>query len=244
MDYLTKDNKSQDIEGKKPSLLKDYLVPFGSLVIPVVTYLTTSTAPWWGSLAIIVYVVIVLGVVVIPAILRVGKKWVAGTSRKRYEKAYFPKIANALRRFKPMMESSRTGTIWMVWEDGARTLDMKKFVRPNRSGFSTLAKWFQYLSKTVDSAHPLAFQAVMSETSDWVQQYVSFCNDAYSQYEELLRSNELDTSKIREIKQSWNHARDEHNQAVNNWKVLCDEINTSFNNSLRCVYYETLKPLE
>jgi hypothetical protein len=181
---------------------------------------------------------------VVPAIIRGGKKWKAYSTRMRLEESYLPKITASLRRFKPMMESNRSDTISGVWDNAARTSDMQKFIRPNHSHFYTLATWLEHLSKTVDSAKSSNFKFIASETSAWVQQYVSFCRDAYSQFEELLRSNQLDEAKVREVKQSWNHVRDEHNQAISNWKALCSEINVSFGHVVCSPYYETLKTLE
>lgn len=157
---------------------------------------------------------------------------------------FLPRISASLRRFKPMMESNRADTIWAVWSNASITADMQKFIRPNHSNFNTLATWLNYLNQYIDSAKSSNFKFISSEASAWVQQYASFCREAYSQHEDLLRSNQLDEIKIREVKQSWNHARDEHNQAINNWKALCSEINSSFEQKICPDYFETLRTLE
>lgn len=236
--------KPKVVEDKKPSIFKEYIVPLGALLISAITYLAQNTSPWWGSLAIAAYVVIVIIFLVVPAINHGIKKWKAYSTRIRLEGSDLPKITAALRRFKPMMESNRSDTIWGVWDNAARTSEMQKFIRPNHSHFYTLATWLEHLSKTVDSAKSSNFKFIASESSAWVQQYVSFCRDAYSQFEELLRSNQFDESKVREVKQNWNHARDEHNQAISNWKALCSEINSSFGQGICTAYYEILKTLE
>lgn len=244
MENWTAFGKHKEVEDKKPSILKDYIVPLGALLIPAVTYLAQNTSPWWGSLAIAAYVVIVIIFLVVPAIIRVGKKWNTYSKRKRLEESYLPKILASLRRFKPMMESNRSDTIWYVWNDASMTSEMQQFIRPNHSHFYTLAAWLTHLSPTVDSAKSSNFELIASETSAWAQQYVSFCRDAYSQFEDLLRSKQLEDNKVREVKKSWNHARDEHNQAIHNWKILCSEINSSFGQSICSEYFETLKTLE
>lgn len=60
----------------------------------------------------------------------------------------------------------------------------------------------------------------------------------------LIRSGQFNESQSREAKQNWNHARDEHNQAVSNWKALCSEINSAFDQNICTSHYETLKTLE
>lgn len=236
--------KPKEVEDKKSSIFKEYIVPFGALLIPALAFLAQNTSPWWGSLAIAAYVAVVLIFLVVPAIIRGGKKWNAYSSRVRLEKNYLPRISASLRRFNPLMESSRSDTIWDVWKNASMTSEMQKIIRPSHSHFYTLVNWFDHLGKAVDSTRPSEFKSIASEASAWVQQYVSFCREAYSQFEELLRSNQLDESKVREVKRSWNHARDEHNQAINNWKALCSEINSSFEQSICNAHYETLKTLE
>lgn len=244
MENFTMVGKSKEVEDKKTSIFKEYIVPIGSLLIPSIAFLAQNTSPWWGSFAIASYVAIVIIFLVVPAIIRGGKKWKTYLKRKQFEVSYLPKISASLRMFKPMMEANRSDTIWDVWNHASWASDTKKIIRPNRAHFDTLVTWLDHLNKTVDSTKSSNFKLIASETSAWVQQYVSFCRDAYSQFEELLRSNQLDESKVREVKQGWNHARDEHNQAISNWKTLCLEINLSFDQSVCSAYYETLKTLE
>lgn len=236
--------KPKEVEDEKSSIFKDYILPIGSLLIPTITFLAQNSSPWWGSLAIASYVVIVVVFLVVPAIIRGGKKWKSHSIQKRLEESFLPKISSSLRRFKPMMESNRTDNIWAVWSNASMTSEMQKIIHPNHSHFNTLATWLVHLSQNIDLASSSNFKFIMSEASAWVQQYASFCRDAYFQYENLLRSNQLDEVKVREVKQSWNHARDEHNQAINNWKALCSEINSSFDQRICNDYYETLKTLE
>ncbi len=248
-DYSNMENwsmfgKPKEVEDKKSSVFKEYIVPLGSLLIPVITFLAQNTSPWWGSLAIAAYVAIVIIFLVVPAIIRGVKKWTTYSTRMRLEESYLPKISASLCRFKPMMESNRSDTIWGVWDNASRASEMQKFIRPNHSHYYTLAKWLEHLHKTVGSGKSKNFKLIASEASDWVQQYASFCRDAYLQFEDLLRSNQSDEFKVREIKQSWNHARDEHNQAISNWKNLCSEINSSFNQDICSAHYETSKTLE
>lgn len=244
MENFTIFGKPKEIEDKKTSIFKEYIIPIGSLLIPAIAFLAQNTSPWWGSFAIAAYVAIVIIFLVVPAIIRGGKKWKTYSKRKQFEVSYLPKISASLRMFKPMMESNRSDTIWGVWNSASRTSEMQKNIRPSHSHYYTLVTWLDYLSKTVDSTKSSNFKLIASETSAWVQQYVSFCRDAYLQFEDLLQSNQLDDSKVREVKQSWNHARGEHNQAISNWKTLCLEFNSSFDQSVCSAYYETLKTLE
>lgn len=236
--------KSIEVEAMKTSVIKDYVVPLGSLFIPTIAFLTQNTSSWWGSLAIVAYMIIVVVFLVVPAIIRLVKKWKENSERVRLEKIYLPKIVSALRRFIPMMESNRTDTIWSIWDNASKTSEMQSVIRPNHTHAFTLAAWLNHLIKNIDSAKSSNFPLFASEVSAWVQQYAAFCRDAYMQFEELIRSNQLDESKIREVKQNWNHARDQHNQAINNWMALCSEIRLSFELRECFEYYETLKPLE
>lgn len=244
MENWTFFGKREEVDDKKSSIFKDYIVPIGSLLIPAIAFLAQNTSPWWGSFAIAAYVAIVIIFLVVPAFIRVGKKWKITSMRKRLEGSYLPKISASLRRFKPMMETNRSDTIWNVWNDSLLSSEMPKFIRPNQLHFYTLAAWLNHLSQAVDTAKQSNFKLIGAETSAWVQQYVSFCRDAYSQFDEMLRSKQLDEAKVREVKKSWNHARDEHNQVINNWKVLCSEINSAFGQSICSEYFETLKTLE
>ncbi len=236
--------KSKEVENKKTSIFKEYIVPLGTLLIAILTLFAQSALPWWGSLAIAVYVGIVAVVLVVPLIARKLKNWKALLLNSRLEKRYLPEITMALHRFKPTMEANRSDTIWDVWNHASWASDTKKIIRPNRAHFDTLGTWLDHLNKTVDSTKSSNLKLIASETSAWVQQYVSFCRDAYSQFEELLRSNQLDESIAREVKQNWNHARDAHNQAISNWMALCAEIKLSLDLRECFEYYETLKTLE
>lgn len=236
--------KPKEVEGKKSSVFKDDIVPLGSLFLAILSLFSQNTPPWWVSLAIVIFVAIVFLFLVVPAVVRNWRKWQSWLMRNRLGKTYLPDLCGALRRFKHMVDSRRADTLWEVWQSAARTTDTQKYIRPNYSHFQTISTWHDHLSKSVDSAKPADFKSIATEAASWVQQYVSFCRDAYSQFESLLRDNQLDDSKLREIKQSWNHVRDEHNQAVSNWLSLCEKINESFGQVICSPYYETLRPLE
>jgi len=151
MENWTMFGKPKEVEDKKSSVFKEYIVPIGSLLIPTVAFLAQNTSPWWGSLAIATYVGIVIVFLVVPAIIRGGKKWKAYSTRMRLEESYQPKISASLRRFKPMMESNRSDTIWGVWDTTSRTSEMQKYIRPSHSHYYTLAKWLEHIHKIVDS---------------------------------------------------------------------------------------------
>ena len=244
MDNWLPFGKPKEVEDKKSSILKDYIVPLGALLIPAMTYLTEHASSWLGALAIAVYMAIVVIFLVVPAIMRVGRKWLAYSKRRQLEGNFRPKISASISRFKPMMESNRSDTIWYVWNRSSMTSEMRTFIRPSQSNYYALVAWLNCLSQTVDSGKSANFKFVASETSTWIQQYISFCRDAYSQFEDLLRNSKLDDANAREIRKDWNHARDEHNQAIISWKALCAEINASFGQSICSEHFETLKPLE
>lgn len=234
----------EDVKEKKSSIFKDYVLPIGALLIPTISFLAQNNSSWWGSLAIAAYVVIVLIFLVVPAIIQGVKKWNAYLKRRQFESNYLPKIFASLRRFQPLMEPNHSDTVWGVWDSASRTSEMQKFIRPSHSHYYTLSAWLEHLLPTISTSTSKNFKLVTSETSAWVQQYVSFCRDGYYQFEFLLQSGQFDESKVREIKQSWNNARDEHNQAITNWKTLCLEVNTSFGENIFNAHYETLKTLE
>lgn len=236
--------KPAEVKVEKSSIFKDYVLPIGALLIPAITFLAQNNSPWWGSLAIAAYVLIVLFFLVVPAVIRGVKKGIAYLRRGQLERNYLPKISESLRRFNPLLQSNHSDTVWGVWDGASRTSEMQNFIRPSHSHYHTLSKWLEHLQPTIDSSKPANFKLVASETSAWVQQYVSFCRDGYYQFESLLRSGQFDEFKVREIKQNWNHARDEHNQVITNWKTLCSEVNASFGTNICHAYYETLKPLE
>lgn len=236
--------KTQEVENKKPSIFKDYIVPLGSVLIPIITYLTQSSLPWWGSLAIAVYVAIVIVFLVVPTVVSSWKRWRAYLGHKRLEKRYIPKIIDTIGKFRPMLDSHRTGSIWYVWDDASRTSEMQEFICPNRSCYCTLVSWLEHLRQSISSKRTSDFKLIASEASGWVQQYASLCREAFSQFESLIRSGQFDESKVRQVRQNWNHVRDEHNQAINSWKDLCSEINTSFGEKVCADYYETMMPLE
>ena len=192
--------KPKETEEKKTSIFKDYIVPLGSLLIPAITYFAQNNSLWWGNLALVAYVIIVIIFLVVPAIIRVGKKWKTWSTRTRLERKYRPMISSSLGRFKPMVDSHQSDTIWGVWQNEARTADLQKYIHPSYSHFFTVSTWFVCLSKTVDSAKSSDFKSIAAEASAWVQQYASFCRDAYSQFEDLIRSNQLDESRGREVK--------------------------------------------
>jgi hypothetical protein len=244
MDSWSLFGKPKEVENKKPSVFKEDVVPIGTLFLAILSLFTQNTPPWWVSLAIVIFVVIVFLFLVIPAIARNWRKWKAYSMRVRLEKDCLPKISATLRVFKQLVEQHRADTIWGVWQNESKTIEMQKYIKPNHSHFSTLASWIEHLCKTIDTAEPSDFKSMAAETSAWIQQYVSFGRDAYSQFDALLKSNQLDAIRGREIKQSWNHARDEHNQAIHNWKALCAEIKSSFDQDVCSTYYETLKTLE
>lgn len=236
--------KTKDVEIKKSPIFKEYIVPLGTLLLAILSLFAQNVLPWWGSLAIVVYIAIVAVFLVVPVVNRSLKNWKARTTHARLEKKYYPEVIEALRRFKPLVSTERSDTIWGVWKDSGRTVETQKHIRPNHSHFQTISTWYDYLSRTAASSKPSDFNLIAVEAASWVQQYIAFCRDAYPQFESLLRDKQLDESMLRQTKQSWNHVRDEHNKAVSNWQFLCEAINASFGEKVCATNYETLKPLE
>ena len=236
--------KPKEVENKKPSIFKDDVVPLGTLFLAILSLFSQNTPPWWVSLAIVVFVCIVFLFLVVPALVRYWMKWRVWSERLSLERNFLPKINAVLCRIKPMIEINRSDSIGGVWNEAARTTEMQKYIRPNISHFYTLSTWIAHLSKTIDSAKPSDFELIAAEASSWIQQYISFCRDAYVQFEGAVQSKELEESKVREIKKNWNHARDEHNLAINNWKALCEEVNAAFGRKICADHCETLKTLE
>lgn len=236
--------KPKDVEVKKPPIFKEYIVPLGTLLLAILSLFAQNILPWWGSLAIVVYIAIVAIFLVVPVINRSLKNWKERTIQARLEKRFLPGTVEALLRFKPMVDSRRADTIWGVWQDSGRTVETQKHIRPSYSHFQTISAWHGHLSRTADSAKSTDFKFIAQETASWVQQYVSFCREAYSQFENLLRDKQQDETMLRQVKQSWNHVRDEHNRAISNWLSLSEKINTSIGEDVCSTYYETLRPLE
>jgi len=236
--------KTKDVEIKKSPIFKEYIVPLGTLLLAILSLFAKNVLPWWGSLAIVIYIAIVAVFLVVPVVNRSLKNWKARTTHARLEKKYYPEVIEALHRFKPMVDSSRSDTLWGVWKDSGRTVDTQKHIRPNYSHFEAISAWHIHLSRTADSAKSTDFQFIAAEVASWVQQYVAFCRDAYSQFESLIRDKQCDESLLRQTKQNWNHVRDEHNKAISNWLALSEKINESFGQKICPTHYETLRPLE
>jgi len=236
--------KPKDEEIKKTPIFKEYIVPLGTLLLAILSLFTQKVLPGWVSYAIVIYIAIVAAFLVVPVVTRGLRKWKAKASRTRLEKKFLPEIIEALRRFKPLVSTEHSDTIWGVWKDSGRSAETQKHIRPNHSHFQTISTWYDYLSRTAASSKPSDFNLIAVEAASWVHQYIAFCRDAYPQFESLLRDKQLDESMLRQTKQSWNHVRDEHNKAINNWQFLCETINASFGQDVCAKYYETLKPLE
>lgn len=236
--------KPNKVEEKTSSIFKDFIVPIGSLLIPILTLFAQNNLPFWVSVAIVFFVIMVFLFLGVPAIIRGAKRWAAYSRRVKLEGEYLPKITASLSRFRPLIEPNYSENIWGVWSNASQTAEMQKYIRPNHSHYYTLSAWFNHLLPTINSVKQTNFKQIASEASSWVQQYASFSRDAYSQFEELVRRGQLNDSQVREAKKNWNHSRDEHNQAVSNWKTLCSEINASFDTKICIPHYETLKTLE
>lgn len=237
--------KPKEVESKKTSIVKEYIVPLGTLLIAILTFFTQSALPVWGGWAIGAYVVIVAVFLVVPVIARNLRRLNAWVKRSRLENDYLLEIDEALRKFQPMVDSRRSDNLWGVWQNATR-IATQKHIRPNHSHYQAISTWYEHLNKTIISARHPDFKATVAESAAWVQQYVSLCRDGYTQFENLLRDkdNQVDESTLREIKQSWNHVRDDHNRVVSGWLSLCEEINSSFGQNFCSTYYETLRPLE
>ncbi|MBI5889254.1 MAG: hypothetical protein HZB47_01075 [Nitrosomonadales bacterium] len=245
MDKWLMYGQPKEVESKKTSIVKEYIVPLGTLLIAILTFFTQSALPVWGGWAIGVYVVIVAVFLVVPVIARNLRRLNAWVKRSRLEKGYLLEIVEAFRKFQPMVDTRRSDNLWGVWQNATR-IETQKHIRPNHSHFNAISTWHEHLNKTIASAKNADFQATVAESAAWVQQYISLCRDAYAQFENLLRDkdNQVNESTLREIKQSWNHVRDDHNRAVSGWLSLCEEINSSFGQNVCSTFYETLRPLE
>lgn len=247
MVYINTPIPPQDDERKKSTagvVLKEYVIPVGALLLAIVPIFTQKNLPLWAWVTLVVFVLIVAAFLVFPILIRsisYSHKWLL---QRRLERQYLPRVVSILKRVKPMLESHRGDTLWGVWENSARTIEMQKYIRPERSHFDALSTWHQNLCEIVEKTGPTKFELVTRFVGQWLQRYVSFGREAYTQFENLLRDDQIAEPKLREIKQDWNHARDDHNRLINDWKALCEEINGESEHEIFSGFYETLKPLE
>jgi len=209
-----------------------------------VTYLSQNTLHWWANLAIAIYVLMVAIFLVGPIIWRGLKYWKVTRGRARLERTFLPKLLEVVNQFRPVIESGRGDTLWGVWQNAGATAEMQKHVRPAHSHFGVIRNWYDHLCHTIQLASPEDFRRIATEAASWVQQYSSLGRDAYPQFENLLRDEKIDAWRVREIKQNWNHIRDEHNRLISNWLDLCEQVNTSFGENICSIYCEKLRPLE
>jgi len=237
----------EEEDQKKSSIrvvFKEYIVPIGTLLVAMVPLFAQNNLPWWGVLALVIYVVIVAVFLVSPVVVRGVSHWRVKSLHKKLERNFLPRVVEMFRRVKPMLDPGRGDTLWSVWYNASQTVETQKYILPARPHFDTLSTWHQNLSAMADRAGPEDFTLIAMQTGQWFQRYASFGRDAYTQFDGLVRDSQLAEPRLREIKQSWNHVRDDHNRLVNDWRSLSEEINGAFGQTICQTYFETLRPLE
>ncbi len=165
----------QDKNENNHIVIKDIVIPAGSILIAAIPVVTQSSPYWWVNLAIPTYVVVLVYFLATPPIKQYIRKRTDTKSRLELEAKYRPKLQQTLDSFAPMLEPNRIDTVWYQWNELHRE-HVSQVISPNEANCQSLKIWLKNLHSHAESRE---FQALLDEISDWIWQYIRFCDEAY-----------------------------------------------------------------
>lgn len=211
-------------EPEKKSLLTTVLIPLGSVLVAGLGLLV-QTVPWWVTAIIVFYIVVVALVGLIPASIWFYRKLRGMMVYRTVVRRYRPLVRRYVTTLMPNLEESRSDTVFNTWKSAVSLDQGPTHVRPDYSHLRTLQSWLASIDVRLISNNKRDFELLCDELAEVVLQYSRLCEQAHREIETLVITSKPEESRLRNLKQEWNNARDKHNQTVKAWEDLAKNIN-------------------
>ena len=226
-------------------LLKDFLIPFGSVLIAAIVFLTANyQLPKWAISVVVLYLIIVMVVVMINPIIRIISFFRERQRKKQTAKSFYPQLVDSGKEFVHLIDGSTNNIIYLLQEIQGWAEISNNPILIDMEHIETIRNWLQSVQKHLDLYRFKDFLHLVSELSSLINQYHRSCVQVQQRLETLVAAGKLPEQRLRYLKREWNLRRENHNLFINKWGNLTKSINESAGDRVCIDYYEPLKTLE
>ncbi len=227
--------------------LTGFLLPFGSVLIAALAFLTQDIQlPKWAISLAVLYLVVVSGTALyIPAAWFVS--WSLSKRRlARLAKTTLPKLGDAARQFQQLVAQGHSNTLLYVLQEASAWDEVRSNQPPlfDQEHVETMRSWLTLLSRRIGRSKPSEFASLCGELGELVHQYNRFCCLRHRMLQGIVAVGRLPDQRLRCLKQEWNVNREGHATFVRAWAELSHRINTVAGIQLCPDYYEPVGTLE
>ena len=234
---------SQDSPSKL--LLRDILIPLGSILIAAISLLTVNfKLPAWAIIGVVSYLIVVIVALLFnPFHGLCSFLW--KMKRERYlAKKFHSEVYDISREFNGLIED-RSDTISNLLKDINSWEELRgQLIQPDSEHISTIKSWHASIEKDLNLLGLRYFPSLVWDLGVVISQYNRFCIQMQKRLEEILRERELHEMHLRYLKHEWTLRRERHIRVISKWESLTKNINDKFRGRLCIDYYEPLKPID
>jgi len=226
-------------------LLKDILIPIGSILIAAISFLTANfELPTWAIIGVIGYlVVVIMALLFNPFHGLCSSLW--KMKRERYlTKKFHSEVYEISREFGGLIED-RSDTISNLLKEINSWEELRgQLTQPDSEHISTIKSWHASIEKHLNLLCLKYFPSLVWDLGVLISQYNRFCIQTQKRLEEILRERELHEMHLQYLKHEWTLRRERHVRVMSKWESLTKNINDKLRGRFCIDYYEPLKPID
>lgn len=241
-----RDSEHQD-RASHDGWLTKYLLPLGSVLIAVLTFLTQNVEiPRLAIVAAVAY----LGLVAAASIYRPAVRLVlvlANTLRMaRLARVRLPELDETVGQLRRLTGREHGDTVVYLIREAAQWPELKDLspLIQDQEHLETLASWLALVDSRIADAGRNEFRGLCHEVSSLVTQYHRFCLQRQRLLQEAISSGKVAEPRLRYLKQQWNVRREGHMALIRHWVSIANKVNGMAGSKLCHDYYESLGTLE
>jgi hypothetical protein len=236
-------NPEAKIPESKQELLRTIAV-LASAIVAIIAALANKEIPTWQLIALGSIVLILLGFSLWTPVVSGYRGWTAWRARNRAARAFYPDVAQMMRRLDRQLADNYTGNLVYELRNfvSVRTTSGINVVE-NLNEFSRITEWMLLFAPKAARQRAATFADVVRAMNVAVGQYWWLCNGIHNRLQGIVVQGLLDDKQLRNLRHAWNDGREGPNKFFTEWADLNERINAQLPESLGSADRSTLKSL-
>ncbi len=227
-------------------VVKDFLIPFGSILISAIALLTGyHKLSKWAITGIYLYIIFIVVMWLYDPLHRLWTSFHKKRKDRNFAKKFHPGLYDISREFGQLIEDNRGDTIFYLLQNINSWEELRgQLIQPDAEHISTIRSWHASIEKNFNFYRKKNFPSLAWELSSLIFQHNRFCVQAERRLEGIIRDGKLNEIHLRYLKQEWTLCPERYGQFISKWENLAKNINEKFQERVCIDYYEPIKTLE